>query len=267
MFLHTEKIGIFDSGIGGFSILTAILKQIPEVDVDYISDDIFAPYGIKSQNEIIFRSSSITKILLDRGNTLIVVACNSATAAAIKILREKFPDTVFVGVEPYINVLNHSKEFPDIKKAAVITTELTGTSKKFKQLKARIDPLNKIQHIKMANLASIVEEILNSGYGEQQKKDLSEELKPLKTLGLSHLILGCTHYPLIRILIEKELDLITVSPGPFVAKRVQDLLSLRGGKPATSFSFLATSSNSWKTMSLVNLNKLLKFYDRELKQK
>ena len=263
MFLHTGKIGIFDSGIGGFSILTAILRQVPEVDVDYISDDVFAPYGIKSQNEIIFRSSTITKILLDRDNSLIVLACNSATAAAIKTLREKFPDTEFVGVEPYINVLNHKKEFPDIKKAAVITTELTGTSDKFIQLKKRIDPLNKIQHIKMMNLAAIVEEILNLGYGEQQKKDLSEELAPLKTLKLSHLILGCTHYPLIRVLIEKKLDLITVSPGPFVAKRVQNLLSLRGGKPATAFSFLATSSNNWETRSLVNLNRLLKFYDRE----
>ncbi len=202
-------------------------------------------------------------MLLDRGNSLIVVACNSATAAAIKALREKFPDIEFVGVEPYINVLNHKKEFPDIKKAAVITTELTGISDKFKQLKKRIDPLDKIQHIKMANLASIVEGILISGYGEQQKKDLSEELAPLKTLELSHLILGCTHYPLIRTLIEKELDLITVSPGPFVAKRVQNLLSHRGGKPATAFSFLATISNNWEIRSLINLNRLLKFYDRK----
>jgi len=237
--VNTAKIGIFDSGIGGFSILTAILKQVPEVNVDYISDDVFAPYGIKSQDEIIFRSSTITKMLLERGNSLIVVACNSATAAAIHALREKFPETEFVGVEPYINVLNHKKEFPDIRKAAVITTELTGASDKFRQLKERIDPLDKIQHIKMMNLAAIVEEILNFGYGEQQRKDLSEELRPLKTLELSHLILGCTHYPLIRTLIEKELDLITVSPGPFVAKRVENLLSLSGGKPATSFSFLA----------------------------
>ena len=243
--------------------MTAILKQIPEVKVDYISDDIFAPYGIKSQNEIIFRSSSVTEMLLNRGNTLIVVACNSATAAAIHALRKKFPHTKFVGVEPYINVLNHTKEFPDIIKAAVISTELTGKSDKFKQLKKRIDPLNKIQHFNMPNLAFIVEEILTLGYNEQLKADLSKELAPLKGLNLSHLILGCTHYPLIRTLIEEELNLVTVSPGPFVAKRVQNLLSTKGNNPVTSFSFLSTSSNNWETRSLTGLNKLLKYYKRK----
>lgn len=253
-----DRIGIFDSGIGGFSILHRIIKKVPSVTIDYISDDAFSPYGEKSDTEIIKRSQIITEMLLQRGCSLIVVACNSATAAAIKALREKYRDTPFVGVEPYINILNHQDHSSEIRKAAVITTELTGRSEKFKILKQRIDPSGSILHVSMPGLAAIVEIILEKGLSENLMEDLRKELKPLKILNLSHLILGCTHYPLIADLIEKELGVITVSPGPHVANRVFDLVSPSGKEYCSSFSYLSTVSMKWEQRTSEYLFSLLK---------
>jgi len=256
---HKEKIGVFDSGIGGFSILSEIMGVIPFMEIDYISDDAFAPYGEKSDEKIIQRSELITDILLERRCSLIVVACNSATAAAIESLRGKYSGIPFVGVEPYINVLNRNNQIPLIRKAAVITTALTGNSRKFRELKQRIDPEGSILHVIMPNLATIVEEILNSGLNEILEAKLAAELHPLQSMQLSHLILGCTHYPLIAGLIEKELKLTTVSAGPFVANRVKSLLSVSGNGTCSSFSFLSTRSMLWEDKNSEYIDVLLRY--------
>ncbi len=253
------RIGIFDSGIGGFSILHEIMARGPAVEIDYISDDAYSPYGEKSDSQIIQRCRMITEVLLKRGCSLVVVACNTATAAAIAVLREEHKDIPFVGVEPYINVLNHSKQFPGIKRAAVITTELTGNSIKFKLLKQKIDPLNKVQHVSMPNLASIVEKIVENGLDSSLKASLHDELYPLRDLGLSHLILGCTHYPLISSLIEDELNVLTVSPGRHVADRVLDLISTPAGNSCITFSYLSTKSMQWESKTVKYLSVLLKY--------
>ena len=257
-----RKAGVFDSGIGGFSILREIIAKLPMLEVDYISDDSFAPYGTKSDREIIDRSNLITNMLLRRGAELVVVACNSATAAAISSLRDSHPETGFVGVEPYINVLNHGELFPSIRKAAVITTVLTGSSRKFIELKQRLDPQNRILHFSLPNLATIVEDILRSGLTSQLEQRLRNELEPLRNLGLSHLILGCTHYPLIARLIENELDLTTISAAPYVANRVSALLPGEPGIPVEKFSFLSTADMRWKERSITDLDRLLRYSGR-----
>ena len=257
-----RKAGVFDSGIGGFSILREIIARVNLLEIDYISDDSFAPYGTKSDSEIIQRSELITNLLLERGAELVVVACNSATAAAISSLRKSHPETMFVGVEPYINVLNHGKLFPGIEKAAVITTVLTGSSRKFTELKQRLDPEGRILHFSLPDLATIVEDILREGLNSRLEQRLRSELAPLRNLGLSHLILGCTHYPLIASLIEKELGLITISAAPYVANRVSALLPVKQGEPAETFSFLSTSDMLWKERSLKELDRLLRYSGR-----
>ena len=260
-----KKIGIFDSGIGGFSILSEILRKGIPLEIDYISDDAYAPYGGKSDSDIIARSLKLTQILLDRRCSLIVVACNTATAAAIAALRREYQNTVFVGVEPYINVLNQKTLFPEIRKAAVITTELTGNSEKFSLLKKRIDPDGNILHYSMPKLAAIVEDILESGLNRKQQIDLTEELKPLKSLNLSHLILGCTHYPLISDLIERELDVVAISTGPYVANRVCDVLKACEAEFCKSFCYLSTRSMQWETKSIADLTPLLRYSSTKLK--
>jgi glutamate racemase len=252
-------IGIFDSGIGGFSILYEIIRKAPPATISYISDDAYAPYGEKTDSEIIQRSRMITEMLLYSGCSVVVVACNSATAAAISTLRKEYPRVPFVGVEPYINVLNHSDQFPGITKAAVITTELTGHSKKFRQLKIRIDPDGLVQHVITTGLATIVEEILGSGLNKSLQQKLHRELEPLQKLGLSHLILGCTHYPLIAGLIEQELGVKTVSPALNVAERVLNILSAAGENRCTSFKYLSTGSMKWEVKTTDYLDSLLRY--------
>lgn len=219
------NIGVFDSGIGGFSILKEIHRLLPQLEVHYIADDAFAPYGTKSREEIIERSKKNTLDLLARGAQLIVVACNSATAAAIEELRLSFPQIPFVGVEPYLNALNHPNKFPGIERAGVITTVLTGKSEKFVNLKKRLDPEGKIFHLALPHLAGLIEELYERGMSSELKTRIVEEITPVRSQGLSHLILGCTHYPLIASLIEEVLDLQTISPCPYVANRVLSLLT------------------------------------------
>lgn len=257
------KAGVFDSGIGGLSILREIMDRVPMLQVDYISDDSFAPYGTKSDREIIQRSEYVTDILLNRGAELVVVACNSATAAAISVLREKNPETSFVGVEPYINVLNHEDICPGIEKAAVITTVLTGNSRKFNELRQRLDPDGRILHFSLPDLATIVERILEEGLSEELSEMLKKELSPLHDPKLSHLILGCTHYPLIAGLIEKELGVTTISAAPYVAKRVMNLLPREDGPPASGFSFLSTSNMRWEARTFEELNRLHRYSGRK----
>lgn len=258
-----RKAGVFDSGIGGFSILREIIAMVPLLEVDYISDDFFAPYGTKSDTAIMERSDYITGILLNRGAEIVVVACNSATAAAISSLRMNYPETVFVGVEPYINVLNHRELYPGIKKAAVITTVLTGNSRKFTELKKRFDPDGRILHFSLPHLATIVEEILADGLDPRLESRLAGELEPLRNLHLSHLILGCTHYPLIAKLIEDELGVKTVSTAPHVARRVKSLLPGENGEKAKGFSFLSTKDMQWHYKSLKALDRLLRYNGME----
>jgi glutamate racemase len=256
---HKGDIGIFDSGIGGFSILYEIIRKTPPTKIHYISDDAYAPYGEKSDSEIIQRSRMITEMLLYSGCSVVVVACNSATAAAISTLRKEYPEVPFVGVEPYINVLNHGNKFPGLRKAAVITTELTGHSGKFRVLKNRIDPEGLIQHVITPGLATTVENILNKGLNESLQEELHTELEPLRKLELSHLILGCTHYPLIAGLIEQELGVKTVSPALNVAERVLNILSAAGENRCTSFKYLSTGSMKWEVKTTDYLDSLLRY--------
>jgi glutamate racemase len=254
-------IGIFDSGIGGFSILHEIIRKAPPVAINYISDDAYAPYGEKTDSEIIQRSRMVTEMLLISGSSVVVVACNSATAAAISTLRKEYPEVPFVGVEPYINVLNHRDQFPGITKAAVITTELTGHSEKFRRLKNRIDPDGLVQHVITPGLATIVEKILDIGLNTNLRQQLHSELEPLRKLELSHLILGCTHYPLIAGLIEQELGVKTVSPAPNVAERVVDVFPAEGEGHCSSFNYLSTSSRNmeWEVKDTDYLDSLLRY--------
>ena len=226
------KIGIFDSGIGGLSILLEIKKLIPEADFYYFADDHHSPYGTKSEEFIIERSLVVSQVFKDEGVDLIVVACNTATAVAIERLRENSLIPI-VGVEPYINILNQCGDKSEaIKKSVVITTELTGKSLRFKNLKKRLDPGNQVEHVCTPNLANLVEKIYS---GELSVKDpkISSELNILSGKNYSHVILGCTHYPLIKNSIESITSLETISPCYFVAKRVGEVLQITSSDSST----------------------------------
>lgn len=249
------KIGIFDSGIGGYSVLAELFKAKPEATYYYISDDANAPYGPKSDEFITERAILITEELLRQGVELIVVACNTATASSIDQLREKFKSIPFVGVEPYLNAYYKMPEglAAHEKKMMVLTTESTGKSERFKRLKERLDPESQIAHYSLKNLARLIEEYYyHQGHDSEFEKNFETnfeaELSFLKSQHYSYAILGCTHYPLVRDRIEKFLNLKTISPCSHVAQRVADLTKNADSEklPVEDFfNFLSTSNNLW----------------------
>jgi glutamate racemase len=186
--IKLKKIGLFDSGIGGFSILSELFKTLPQAEYYYISDDAHAPYGPKSDEFITARSIEISKQLMSLGVDLIVVACNTATAASVDALRSYFPNFIFVGVEPYLNAYYKIPETlnPVEKKMMVLTTVSTGKSERFKRLKERLDPNSEIDHYGLPNLARIIEEYYYAptNFSELTKK-INDELSFLKNMNYS----------------------------------------------------------------------------------
>ena len=249
--LMPKKIGLFDSGIGGFSVLGELFKVMPEADFYYISDDANAPYGPKSDEFITERSFRITESLIEKGVEIIVIACNTATAASIDELRAHFKTIPFVGVEPYLNAYYKMPEGLSAaqKKMMVLTTESTGRSERFKRLKERLDPESQIAHYGLKNLARLIEEFYyHPENSEAFKKDVESELAFLKDQGYAYAILGCTHYPFVRNQIESFLHLKTISPDAHVAKRVADLTHSMPSESETHsefFHFLSTQNNQW----------------------
>lgn len=253
------KIGVFDSGIGGFSVLGELFKAFPEATYYYFSDDANAPYGPKSDEFITERAIHITRELLQKGVQLIVVACNTATAASIDQLREKFSTIPFVGVEPYLNAYYKMPEgLSDAqKKMMVLTTESTGKSERFKRLKERLDPQSQIDHYSLKNLARLIEEFYYSknteADGKKFQQDFEEEMRFLKDKHYAFAILGCTHYPLVRDRLENFLQLKTISPDAHVAHRVVNLLKpdrqaeVPESASSGEFYFLSSKTNQWMT--------------------
>ncbi len=246
----TNKIGLFDSGIGGFSILSELFKILPQAQYFYVSDDANAPYGPKSDEFITNRSLAITEELISKGVSLIVVACNTATAASIVHLRNQFPQISFVGVEPYLNAIYKMPEndFNAQKRMVVLTTESTGKSERFKRLKERLDPFSRIDHFALKNLAKIIENFYHHPIDLISfNKLVEDELSILKGKGYDHAILGCTHYPLIKNLIESTLDLKTISPCSYVAKRVSTFFGDFGVHESfeNTFEFMSSVDNIW----------------------
>jgi glutamate racemase len=239
------KIGLFDSGIGGFSILHELFSVLPAAQYYYYSDDAFAPYGPKSDEEITKRAFLITETLLKQDVDLIVIACNTATASSIDELRVRFPKIPFVGVEPYLNAYYKMPEGE--KKVMVLTTESTGKSERFKRLKSRLDPDSNIDHYSLKNLARQIEYFYYHPHeGARFELEMSQELAFLKAKQYSHAILGCTHYPLIAERIEKTLQLKTISPCPYIASRVVALVKNNDTTTSATFYFYSSNNNQWE---------------------
>jgi glutamate racemase len=179
---------------------------------------------------------------------MIVVACNTATAASIDSLRAKYPELIFVGVEPYLNAY-YKETTPS--KMAVLTTESTGKSERFKRLKERLDPKGLIDNYSLKNLARMVEQFYyDPSYKGEFDRLLDIELTPLKDKNYTHAILGCTHYPLVKEKIESILKLKTLSPCPYVAQRVRELSvkanEVTDNKIEKTFKFYSSSKPEWQ---------------------
>ena len=221
-------IGIFDSGIGGLSVLQHVRRQLPGEDLIYFADSGFAPYGGKPEAFIIERSLSIAAFLLEQGCKALVVACNTATATAIHILREHYPQCPIVGIEPG---LKPAASLTKTGVVAVLATDRTLKSDKFHKLHDQLTAASKVRFITQActGLADQIEkEELDSATTHALVR---QYLKPLADHPIDTLVLGCTHYPFVQPLIEEEARslllpaLTIIDTGEPVARQLTRLLA------------------------------------------
>ena len=251
------KIGIFDSGIGGLSIATAIRETYSNVAIHYIADTQFMPYGDRSKEQIRSRASWCANELVKLNTDMIVIACNTATAASVDMLR-RMHDIPIVGVEPDIHFHQRDPVKINLDSTCVLCTMHTLQSEKFTHLKQQRDPENLMHYKGMKNLATLVEAYFQTGRSRFSLKNIVTELK--RELGenqFQHIVLGCTHYELIAHLIEAVTGAKTVSIAKAVARRCQHLLPTLelkldcGIEHESHIRFMDTRILKW---SLVDLN-------------
>jgi glutamate racemase len=220
-------IGIFDSGVGGLSILRHVRAQLPHEHLVYVADSGFAPYGDKPESVVAERSLAIARFLVARGAKAIVVACNTATGAAVRLLRERLPGTPIVGVEPG---LKPAAAITKNGTVGVLATERTLASEKFLLLRDQIarDTGARFLLQPCSGLADQIE------LGELASPAIVAMLRryvtPLLEGGADTLVLGCTHYPLVQASIEHVIqesgagDVALVDTGDAVARQLARLL-------------------------------------------
>ncbi len=215
-------IGIFDSGIGGMSVMCHIRKLLPHEDIYYLSDPNNAPYGTKSASFIAKRTCENVVRLISLGCKLIVVACNTATAVSIKLLRKKFSEISIVGLEP---ALRPAAELYSPKDTLVLATPLTLSQKRFIDLRTEFETeTNKFVCIASQNTVSHVE---NMTLGcDAHIYYLKELFAPYGQRHFSACVLGCTHFPFAKNDISNALGYAPhfFDGGEGSAKRVETLL-------------------------------------------
>lgn len=218
-------IGIFDSGSGGLSVYREIVKLLPEERYLYFSDNAHCPYGEKTAAYIQERGRTITEILLGLGADIIVVACNTATAAAIATLREEYPAVPFIGMEPAVKPAALGTETGVI---GVLAT--AGTLKGSKYLKTRgrfQDNVRIVEHVGEGFVELVENGILD---GPEAFETVKASLQPLLDAGADRIVLGCTHYPFLRPVIEAIAgpEVQVIDPAPAVARQTVRILEERG---------------------------------------
>jgi glutamate racemase len=217
-------IGVFDSGVGGLSVLDEALRQLPQHDYIYLADSANAPYGEKSSEWIAQRSLSLCQYLADAGCDAIVVACNTATAEAIAQIRNTI-ELPIIGVEPGIKPAAMRSQNGIV---GVLATEATLKSDKFNALLATLPSDCRFIKQAGAGLVPLIE--AGKAESEQTLDLLAKHLKPIQEAGADTIVLGCTHYPFlckaIRTLLGDSITLIDTSDA--VVKQLKRQLESSG---------------------------------------
>ena len=218
-----DYIAVFDSGVGGISVLRELIKQMPGENYLYFGDSANAPYGKKSTQEVQLLTLKNAQMLFERNVKALVVACNTATAAAIDLLREAFPDKLILGIEPALKPA--VRQFP-AGTIGIMATQVTLREEKLSRLLAQF-PDARVEKIAAPGLVELI---------EQGKADAPETEQLLrKTLTpyahkLDALVLGCTHYPFVKNTVTRILgpDTVLFDGGEGTARQARRCLEERG---------------------------------------
>jgi glutamate racemase len=244
---RARPIGVFDSGVGGLTVLHELLVRLPREDFVYLGDTARFPYGERSPRELASFASEIAEGLLSRHCKLLVVACNSATAAALPLLERRMMETT-LGVD-VLGVVR-----PEALRAVAATrngrigllaTPTTVTSGSYERAVAAVDPHVALHSVACPELASIIQEDLQ--FDERAVASVREVCAPLREAAVDTVILGCTHYPLIAPMLQRMLGptVTLVSSGGALARQVEHALSTRNlsnprAQGEGDYSFLCT---------------------------
>ncbi|NLY89732.1 MAG: glutamate racemase [Firmicutes bacterium] len=220
-----QAIGIFDSGVGGLSVAKEIRALLPGEDLFYFADSRYCQYGEKTPDFIRERAFAITGFLLARGCKMIVVACNTASEAALGALRDAFPAVPFVGVEPAVK---QAAAYTKKQRVGVLATALTLAGNRFSALVEKFAGGLTVVTQPSPGLVEAVE----AGKLETEETEalLKTYLQPLLEHDVDVIVLGCTHYPFLRPLVEKIVgpEVKILDTGKPVARQVMRVLERRG---------------------------------------
>jgi len=225
-------IGIFDSGVGGLSVWREIVHQLPHEDTLYLADQAHVPYGHRQLAEVQEFSEGVTRFLLDQGAKIIVIACNTASAAALHHLRRSFPEVPFVGMEPAVKP---AVEQTSNGVVGVIATQATFQGELFASLVEQYAGDVRV----LTQVCPGLVEAVEAGALDTPETEmlLWRCVTPLVEAGADQLVLGCTHYPFLRPTIEQVVGerVTVIDPAPAVARQTGRVLAQWGleADPAT----------------------------------
>jgi glutamate racemase len=222
--MKKSPIGVFDSGVGGLSVLRSLWQELPGESFIYLADQAHVPYGARPLEQVRSFSEAITRYLLAQGAELIVVACNAASAAALHRLREIFPQTPFVGMEPAVKpAAEHTRS----GKVGVLATPATFQGALYASVVERFASGVQLLQNTCPGLVTQIE----AGEIETPTTHAILELAlgPMLAEGIDTVVLGCTHYPFVIPLIEQIAGpgVRVIDPAPAIAKQARRLLEVR----------------------------------------
>jgi glutamate racemase len=227
--MEKKPVGIFDSGVGGLTVLRELRLRLPQEDFLYVADQGHVPYGSRPMEEVRRFGFGIVEFLLERGAKLIVIACNAISAAALQPLRAAFPKIPFVGMEPAVKP---AAEKSQSRVIGVIATEVTLQGALFADVVSRYGRGVKVIPQTMPGLVERIES--GQTEGPELEAMLRSRLKPLVDAGIDELVLGCSHFPLAARALQTVLgpEVRIVDPSPAIARQTEQILTDRNLRAA-----------------------------------
>lgn len=256
---NEEPIAVFDSGVGGISVLRALIEEMPNENYWYYGDSANAPYGTKTLEEVRKLTISHVDYFIEKGAKAVVVACNTATSAAVRVLRQRYPNIPIIGIEPALKPAVLSKDHPNV---IVMATPMTLREEKFHNL---MDRYMGMAHIIPLPCPGLVEYIENGDTQSQELEAFLEHLfEPFEKQKIDAVVLGCTHYPFVSRELQKVLgkDIMLFEGGPGTARETKrrlkeaGLLNFSKKKGKIRFENSEDSDNKRKICErLINISK------------
>ncbi len=237
---HQGAIGIFDSGVGGLSVLREIRDQYPGEDLIYIADQIHVPYGTRSRQQVLEYSEGIIRFLIREDVKIIVLACNTASAVALADLRKKYPDMPFVGMEPAV------KPAAEETSTGVVGVLATPATFQGDLYASTVEKFARGVKVLQDTCPGLVDQIESGKIDHPRTREiLQKALDPMLKQNVDKVVMGCTHYPFVIPIIKEIVgtQVRVIDPAPAVARQTGRLLesySLEANGEHGSVAFLST---------------------------